>query len=75
MYSISSKKSQKRTTLYFQAQDICEKFHKGTSSIVASGDLIKWESIGVATDLGAGNFQFEATASPAAVRFYKVIVQ
>ncbi len=113
MYSISSKKSQKRTTLYFQAQDICEKFHKGTSSIQeimntltmgcspakpqgriekisrlengktqmsfsgpqgfvyiieASSDLIKWESIGVATDLGEGNFQFEATASPAAVR-------
>ena len=43
--------------------------------IEASSDLIKWESICVATDLGAGNFQFEATASPAAVRFYKVIVR
>src|SRR5205809_6903883 len=43
IYSISSKKSKERTTRYFQAQDICEKFHKAIATSEFRCNTIKPE--------------------------------
>jgi hypothetical protein len=42
--------------------------------VEASGDLVNWEKIGVATDLQDGNFEFEDNDSNGApARFYRIV--
>jgi len=47
-----------------------------TYTIQATSDLIHWETIGTATTISSGTFEFEeAVATEAVARFYRVILQ